>query len=200
MPISHKHKLIFIHIPKCAGQSIWKALDLDVDFEVKVNLDTLISFRSPVLQHLLPKELKSYIDSETWNTYKKFTIIRDPYDRVVSDYHWLRANYFASLTITIPENFDDFLSMREEVVRGNKYSENMFYDHFYPMSYYFEEIEYDYVIRFENIDKEFEVLNLPNKLLKINSTVRGEFQLTQEQKDRIYELYKEDFIKFGYEK
>ena len=195
MPISHKYKLIFIHIPKCAGISIWKCLDLTEDE------DNLISFTQPVLQHLLPKQLKGkYINTKTWDSYKKFTIIRNPYDRVVSDYFWMKehAPHLAQ------NDFDDYLSLREDVVKNNKYDLDMYFDHFYPMHYYFEDIKYDHVIRFENIEVEFEKIrnlyNIENILTKNNQSSSKGYLLSEEQEERIYSLYKNDFIKFGYKK
>lgn len=197
MPISHKYKLIFIHIPKCAGISVWNSLDLSV------SADNLISITKPALQHLHPKELiGNYIDKKTWDSYKKFTIVRNPYDRVISDYFWLKMNSDSASVVN--GDFDDFLSLREDVLKSNKFDQNLYYDHFYSMSSYFEGIQYDHVIRFENIDEEFEefrkVCNLPNKLPKYNESVKTELVLTENQKNRIYNLYKEDFDNFGYGK
>jgi hypothetical protein len=197
MPISHKYKLIFIHIPKCAGISIWHALELTS------TEDNLISFTFPILQHLLPKQLKGkYIDNETWDSYTKFTIIRNPYDRIISDYFWMKGNPEAKALAT--GTFDDFLTLREDIVHNNKYEQNIYFDHFYPMHFYFEEIQYDHVLRFENIEKQYEQFrqahNIASALPRVNESNRGGFVLNQKQKERIYQLYKEDFIQFGYGK
>ena len=197
MPISHKYKLIFIHIPKCAGISVWHSLDLTISEE------NLISITPPILQHLLPKQLKGkYIKKEIWDTYKKFTIIRNPYDRVISDYFWMKGNAEAKRLIT--GTFDDFLTLREEVVNNNNYDQDVYFDHFYPMHFYFEGIQYDRVIRFENINKEYEELRqsfgIANALPHVNESDRKDFVLNKAQQDRIYKLYKKDFEQLGYEK
>jgi|GEM_PF-347954 hypothetical protein len=197
MPISHKYKLIFIHIPKCAGISIWRALDLPE------TPDSLITFEQPILQHLPPKQLKGkYINNKIWASYKKFTVIRNPYERVMSDYFWMKNDLHASRLIT--GNFDDFLTLREDVVHNKKYDEDIYFDHFHPMYVYFEGIKYNHVLRFENINKEFEKLrrlyHITNNLPKVNRSEKNGFVLNQEQKDRIYNLYKKDFIRFKYKK
>ena len=196
MPISHKYKLIFIHIPKCAGISIWHALDLTL------SEDNLISVTPPILQHLLPKQLKGkYIDKKTWDAYSKFTIIRNPYDRIISDYFWMKDNPEAKRLIT--GTFDDFLTLREDIVNNNRYKEDIYFDHFYPMHFYFEGIDYDRVIRFENINEEYEELRqlfgIENKLPRVNESNRKGFVLNKEQQDRIYKLYKKDFMQLGYD-
>jgi len=195
MPISDRYQLIFIHIPKCAGISVWNGLDLSI---CPCNL---ISTTPPVLQHLLPKQLKGhYISQKKWKNYTKFTIIRDPYDRVVSDYHWLKtvSEEFRNLS------FDELLTLREDVVKNNRYSENLYFDHFYPMYFYFEEIEYDFVLRFENLAQELprikKLYKIEKSFSKTNQTEHSSFILSDEQRERIYALYERDFSQFGYPK
>ena len=195
MPISHKYKLIFIHIPKCAGTSICHALEIDPG-EIG-----LISYEPPILQHLLPKQLKNhYISEPIWNEYKKFTILRNPYDRVISDYFWFK---------NIPDtsfkgSFDDFLSLREDVVLNNRYSENKYFDHFYPMYFYFDDVVYDYVIRYENMNEEFNKLSEANgfgfNLQHVNDSLKEILIPNKRQLNRIFELYYEDFTRFNYQK
>ena len=67
--ISDKHKLIFIHIPKCAGCSIEKI------------------FNSSMMDHQTALEIKSK-HAEKWNSYFKFTIVRNTWERLVSIYHF----------------------------------------------------------------------------------------------------------------
>jgi hypothetical protein len=193
MPISDRYQVIFIHIPKCAGISVWVGMDLSI---CECNL---ISTSPPILQHLLPKQLKNkYISKKKWKAYKKITIVRNPYDRVVSDYFWLMktSEEFEH------QSFDEFLDLREDVVHHNKYADNMYYDHFYPMYFYFEDITYDHVFRFENLDKDFleikKIFKIVKDFTKNNSTEHAAFVLSAEQKDRIYALYETDFLQFGY--
>jgi hypothetical protein len=195
VPISDKYQIIFIHIPKCAGEAVWALLGID---KKPYNL---ISFSPPVLQHLLPKQLRGeYIPEEKWNAYKKITIIRNPYDRVVSDYFWMQQGGWGF----VEASFDEYLGTRETVVLQNSYSENMFYDHFYPLHFYFEDIQFDHVIRYESLEKGIaelrELCQIENPLTKQNASERGSFVLNQEQKDRIYQMYERDFLDFGYER
>ena len=75
--ISHKHKFIFIHIPKCAGCSLKEHL-------VKNSDNKLINSGHESLDVLLKNfSLKT-------EDYYKFTFVRNPWDRIVSLYFfWL---------------------------------------------------------------------------------------------------------------
>ena len=76
--ISHKYKIIFIHIPKCAGSS--------VRFELEKNDPNIISLLHTSYITLLkeyPFETKNYLI---------FTIVRNTYDRLVSLYHYVKKN------------------------------------------------------------------------------------------------------------
>jgi len=42
--------------------------------------------------HISCIELMELVSSEIWNTYYKFTVERNPYDKVVSFYYWRKAN------------------------------------------------------------------------------------------------------------
>jgi chondroitin 4-sulfotransferase 11 len=72
MPISEKHKAIFIHIPKNAGTSIINALEMERSYHRKITY---------------------YIENHNheYNSYFKFAISRNPWDRVVSCYEYARS-------------------------------------------------------------------------------------------------------------
>lgn len=73
MPISNSLKLIFVHIPKNAGTAI-------------TNSKTAKFFMGG---HHSAKEIKSQYPRE-WNEYFKFAVVRNPWDRVVSNYEYAR--------------------------------------------------------------------------------------------------------------
>lgn len=68
--ITHDFKLFFVHIPKCAGRSVCDMFNQRFDH-----------YTAAYLQ----REYETF-----WNDYKKFTIVRNPYDRLVSLYHYIR--------------------------------------------------------------------------------------------------------------
>ena len=62
MFINHKHKFIFIHIPKNAGTSIRNSFDIN-GYDKQV-----VSRRYP---HSTCSEIKNYCGEEVWNSYYK---------------------------------------------------------------------------------------------------------------------------------
>ncbi len=94
MPVSRKHKCIFVHIPKTAGTSIEYALGMHGDLEhigvepyknQQVNQDTLFGAES---QHYSASELNNVLGGELFDSYFKFSFVRNPWDRLVSHAAW----------------------------------------------------------------------------------------------------------------
>ena len=88
MPYINKHRLIFIHIPKTGGTSV------EEYFGIRWPLDGTI-LRSHDIhtfdginyfpQHFTSDIIKKH-DPEKWSKYKKFTIVRNPYTKILSEY------------------------------------------------------------------------------------------------------------------
>lgn len=75
--ISHDFKLIFIHIPKCAGRSICES------FNQRFDHYTANYYRSEF--------------GHFWSEYEAFTIVRNPYARYVSMFHYIQEHRRHSL-------------------------------------------------------------------------------------------------------
>ena len=67
--ICHKHRCIFVHIPRCAGTSM--------EISVIGHGDRLET------KHLIASTAKEMY-KEYWNDYFKFSFVRNPWDRMVS--------------------------------------------------------------------------------------------------------------------
>lgn len=87
MPLSQKYQAIFVHIPKNAGESIEVTLEMyRGDSE-----ETLwgVKEKRVVLQHLSAEKLKNqYIEKSVWETFLKFSVVRNPWSKAVSEYYW----------------------------------------------------------------------------------------------------------------
>lgn len=189
MPASDKYKVIFVHIPKTGGSSI----------EQMIAPYYLYSGTVPILQHLTPKKLKKYIDDNKWNNYYKFTVVRNPFDKLVSDYKWM-----IKCGIIKNKSFKEFVELAKDIVTNNKYSDNKYYDHFIPQHMYFEDIEYDYVCRFETLAKDIEIvkkaINCQTKLPHVNKTKKTNYKTYYDDDTRkiVSQLYQKDLEQFNY--
>jgi hypothetical protein len=91
MIISHKHKFIFFAIPKTGTHSIRFALrpflgiedeeHVALFHESKLKID---AFNDRINGHISVKEIKPHLSEEIWNSYFKFTFVRNPWDRFIS--------------------------------------------------------------------------------------------------------------------
>ena len=162
--ISHKYKIIFIHIPKCAGSSI-----RDFYFDTpnlnwrKPNYELLYGWcpkRQIHLQHATSKELLELdlVTETVWNEYFKFTFIRNPYDRAYSDYLWIQKDQ------KLKGSFKDYISRSgafEKTLRDNSVKEYRG-DHLLNQVDFFDLsgcFKMDFIGRFEYLNEDIIALN-----------------------------------------
>jgi hypothetical protein len=136
-------KSLFIHIPKCAGISVSTAL--------YGNLSGGHTTLDEYIRIFEPRNILSYF---------KFTIVRNPWDRLVSAFHFLKGGGFgeadrawAEAELGRHEDFDGF-------VRGWLNASNIWkWYHFRPQYHYMLEkhrvIELDFIGRFESLESDF---------------------------------------------
>ena len=92
---SHKYKLIYFHIPKCAGVSVRKAIEIDKSSH---------PFPHKNVSTALAIDVRYTTNDDIYNSYHKFSIIRNPFERMVSLYSfrkkqgdlYIHANLFDS--------------------------------------------------------------------------------------------------------
>jgi hypothetical protein len=191
----HKYKLIFIHVPKTGGTSIEKILNL------RNNYNGYGILENKALQHLKWNSYKLFLGDNIFNNYYKFSVVRNPIDRLISEYYWtpLKFGYKSG------KSFDIFLNKCEEIVNNSKYKKTKYHDHFIPQYLFLcdknDKIKVNKIFKFEEFEKINKFLKKYNNN-KLEHTVKNKFKknivLTSDQKNRIFSLYKKDFLLFNY--
>jgi hypothetical protein len=98
--ISLQHKVVFIHIPKCAGQSIEETFLKDIGLDWENHRYLFGCFQKPQewsnilpnrLAHISAMELKDFnlLPLDQLQKFYKFAIVREPIDRLISTWKYL---------------------------------------------------------------------------------------------------------------
>ncbi len=206
MPVNHKLKLIFIHIPKTAGTSIEYALGMHNDQKSIGLVPYLNQTRDEEflfgagLQHLTASKLKHRIGKEKYQNYFKFSIVRNPYDRFVSYVAWSRENKNEPLTR------NEF----NELTRRLKYLNLLGLNIMLKPQYQFITINnspaYDFLIYYENLYNGIirleEYLNLSLNIdVRMKSSHHNfEYYYDKTTRKYIQKIYEKDFTYLGYKR
>lgn len=95
--ISYDKRCIFIHIPKCGGTSIEHVIWPYPEDLTEPNLwwgfvsKYHNKYQTGGLQHLLARQVRSEVGLEIFNSFYKFTIVRNPWDRIVSQFAYMQT-------------------------------------------------------------------------------------------------------------
>tara|TARA_X000000950_G_scaffold162290_1_gene198420 strand:- start:861 stop:1448 length:588 start_codon:yes stop_codon:yes gene_type:complete len=193
--ISHKLKFIFVHIPKTSGNSLSFFLKKFVDDEV-VNITNRMGekqgisifcekTRKNIKHHSITYYNNTY--GEKINDYFKFTIVRNPYDRILSFYFWSKGENKQVF------NRNEFINFIEK----NHPSQHTYIDNSF------------HIIHFENLVNELKniecfkgIVNFNNyPILNASSNSKRNYNeiFDKKLKDLVFNMYKKDFELFGYE-
>ena len=115
MPVSVEYKVIFVHIPKNAGSSIEEALAIKAS-EASLYSKAYTGRFIYAMQHLPLRELKAAVTAAQWESFAKVAVVRNPWDRLVSDWYWRRKGGLALGELAFPA----FAQLACEMVGGGK--------------------------------------------------------------------------------
>jgi hypothetical protein len=183
----HNKQVTFVHIPKNAGTSVIRWMEAFGD---------VTKYKS---EHYTAQTMKVlYPESKT-----TFTVVRNPWDRVVSMYHFVQAHmalmkerygiYDGSIT------FDSYC-------RFGIHSDSLAF-WYRPTS---NQVEWfndniDHVLHYENLDKEFDVIrtiyNSRVPLPRLNTTTHDDYRsyYTNSTRNIIGDLFEDDVKRFNYD-
>ena len=189
--ISHEHKCIFIHIPKCAGSSIEKSI-VKKDWW-RVNQTT---------KHMLADKAKK-VYNEYWNDYFKFAFVRNPWEVEVSWYFWRLRGWGCSKRSTRGMSFEDFV-IQFDITAATPWVPNtsLFLDYLTDSS---GAVMVDFIGRVENFQEDFDTvcdkIGIPRQELPhTNKTKHKHYTeyYDDETKEIVAEKYAQDIEYFGY--
>ena len=212
--VSHKHKFIFIKVPKTGGTTqrwLWRQLQESIDLQgpldqKDVSLDTLDW--GVWYQHCTSKKVKEWFKennlSNGWGSYFKFGFVRNPWDREVSGYFASKENNKEWMKTFPNQTFSEFLdfapcSHMGERGKGQQHE-------------YLTEV--DYIAKFEKYDEEtkyiWKTIGLENDPIDTtmyrtrkprNKNIDKPYWKYYNDVDvmRVHEAYKNDIEIFNYE-
>lgn len=196
MPVCHNLKLCFIHIPKTAGSSVEKMLGWSGEKHLIGKINPKYNVCP---QHLYWQELQQEVPEVV--DYIKFSIVRNPYDRLVSEYHYAKQMKCRPHHFVKNLNFESFV---DEILKMPESDRQYIFDrHLEPQSNFLEGCENIKLFQFENLQECFFFLRQINPLIADkheNKSKRENWQkyYSEEAKTKVCEFYKVDFEKFGY--
>jgi len=222
MIISNSHKFIFVHVMKTAGTSVSAAIDPCLRWnDVAIGgtrfgeqIQPPFRERFGLHKHSTACEIRALVGADIWSAYFTFTVVRHPYDRIVSLYTWLQKtlrnappdapqwSWQAAIAFRESQGFSRFI--RHEQFRrslGGRPQVEWTCD---------DEGRYivDYVGRFEDLDtarrtisdriginlEPFERHNASTELSR-----HAQFFSAEADYDFLHKLHEKDFELFGYD-
>lgn len=118
MRISHKHKFIFLSNPRCGSTSVRQMLAKYSDISS--------TSEYPYHHHTGARGLKNNFELNgwAWEEYTSITTIRNPWDRVVSIYHYGKRNPKSvwNKLYSKASSFEEFVTMLPKFLDKNVYS------------------------------------------------------------------------------
>jgi len=178
--IVSENKLIFVHVIKTAG----------------VSIET--QFSKPTHDHRTALQYKTELGDASYKDYFSFTITRNPWDKMVSQYFYNAFNW-----VPKGSSFKDYIKVFGEGKQITRFSP-------YHLPYISDEnnkIIVDYIGRFEELEKTMRVVSketgIPYQPLPHKNKTKRNRDYTQyyddETREIIARLFKKEIELFDYE-
>jgi chondroitin 4-sulfotransferase 11 len=159
MPILKTHRAIYIHIPKTGGTSLAWSLEPNIKKSRSTLLGKIPFYYKWLYpnhlwwHHLTASEIRKLVGRKTFSEYFKFAFVRNPWDKMSSQYfYWRDSGRLREFS-----NLSEWILSRA-FIEGPLYGEYLGYN---QLDYLIDdsgELCVDFVGRFENFDDDFKVL------------------------------------------
>jgi hypothetical protein len=193
--VSKKANLLFIHIPKNAGRSIWELMERKCPDTKKI-----------AWAHARLKD----VHKRKTNRYKRFGVVRNPWDRMVSLYHFLcqtKDSFMAYDYVEYPISLIPELGFEKWLLEYGKVS------HRKQKLVLTKTPQYDWmtingklacdVVRYENLKEDLKkIIDFKDSELEWkHKSKRGGYRemYNDKTKDFVAKYFKKDVEEFGYE-
>lgn len=217
MPVSHVHRTIFIHIPKTAGTSVESVLGMHGEnteigirpyFNQRVDREHLYG---QDLQHMTAATLKETLQhSGIFERYFKFSIVRNPWDRLVSVLAWTDQKWAKGEELPYDEFDASVRRLHGSFVTARTTGQRLRVGpHLWPQVHFLVDQDrkplVDFVARYENLAADWEHIrqkigiqdDLPLRMRSHHRPYQSYYDDTT--RTMVAEIYAADVATFGYE-
>lgn len=213
MPLDRARKIMFLHIPKTGGTSVESALGIcgiDNDGSNEFSEELQFGLCDGIYsQHLTGRELISILGEDA-SEYRAMSFVRNPYSRLLSAY--FASTELRQLRKWRPKaGFRKFVGELLPAILSSPIESDPA-RHFRPQYLFLDGVSQNVaaikVGKFESLNEDFkgicESFNIDGSLSHKNRREGSERRSKSDFYDgattsKVYELYKRDFIEFGYQ-
>lgn len=203
--ISDQYRCIFVHIPRTGGTSIedviWPKERTERDLWMGFRDRYHNKYQTGGLQHLLARQIRQEVGQRRFDIYFKFSFVRNPFDRAISQFSYMRRRDDLREFIGMGEH-DDFEKYLH-LIRDKKHVQ---WEEQWRFVYEASACLMDFVARFENIDADAAVilsrLGIDGAVLphrnKSDRRVDYRAYYNDHTKNLVAKMYEKDLELFGY--
>lgn len=125
MRISHNYKFVFLANPRTGSSSTRRYLDAISDVKSVHIKNATEEF--PFFHHINAAELKAAFEQKgwDWSEYRKFSVVRNPYDRLVSLYHFHQREQHLSKVNSKYSLFERYFVRNDDARLFRRYVSNI---------------------------------------------------------------------------
>jgi len=207
MLLSLEKQFLFVHVPKTGGTSIARALDPWIVHPPLTRANKLLSRfrlqRDPskvrLRTHGYLADAYSQLNPELANSLFKFAFVRNPWDRLVSEYSYIlaRENHPRYSKVKALPDFLSYLHYEKQRPRWRCQARMLAAPQGRP--------DINFVGRFENLSADFNAvcarIGIDASLPHLNKTKHRDYRkfYDEQSQDFVSEAWADEIQKFGYE-